>query len=311
MKSILKATLTIVVALSVINAGGAFAQQKKYRLILPGTYQISGKSKSHIQTMTDEISKALSSVIGAEIEPVYTPLYEEEYLKAAISQLVNKQVDFVGMSGDWYVRMSPQMKEKYPPLFGLLLDKKKDTEYCLYVRKSDGITKAEQLRGKRTTTLVYKDIRYLLYEAGIDEPLKKFFKDVYFQAYLPTDMMNALVDKRVDTFANQKFQVDLARGADDRYKDIHPIVCRDMIMNPFVIYRGDIDPTVISKIQSAARNWEKDKRFQNLKFFFMAVKGGIFDVKPKDFELTEKIDKLMLDRGWEEERKNFLRANQK
>ncbi|HOX28743.1 MAG TPA: PhnD/SsuA/transferrin family substrate-binding protein [bacterium] len=289
----------------------ARSESKTYKIIVPGTYTISGKSKSQMQTFTEEIVAALSNVLGEKIEMVYSPKIEEAYIKDAITQLVSHKVDLVGFSGDWYAKMSPQMREKFLPLLVLVINGKKNTNYCLYVRKSDGITKVDQLRGKRLSTYVYKDVRYLLYKAGIDQPLEKFFGEVLYQTVLPLDLMKMLTDEKIDAFVSSDYQVDLSRGIDPAFKNIVPVQCAEYTLNPFFLYSKDLDPEVVDKVKKAMVSWKTDKRFQKLKLFFVAIKGGVSDVKPEDLNTSIEVDKLIVSKGWETERKEFIKRHSK
>ncbi|MFA6449983.1 MAG: PhnD/SsuA/transferrin family substrate-binding protein [bacterium] len=301
--------LFTVVFISVAILAPVIASAKTYTISLPGTFAVSGKSKSQMQVFAEEIAKALGNVIGGDIKLDSTSLAEEDFMRYAVSGMVSKKIDIAGFSSDWYAKFTPQMREKFPPLLGLLVNGKKNMNYCIYVRKEDGIKSVDQLKGKKATTYTYKDMRYLLYKDGIDQPLEKFFGKVTYKLGVAPEFMADLVDKKIDAFATWDFLVDTARGADPRFKTIQPIACNEYAMNSFMIYRNDLAPDDISKLQKAALNWEKDKRFNSVKFFFVAIKGGVFIPKPQDFELTYAVDKLIESKGWENERKTFIKKN--
>ncbi len=304
------ATAFMVVAVAAVFAGlVAVAQQKSFTIVMPGTFAVSGKSKSQMQVFAEEITKALSQVAGAPIELQTTNLAEEDYMKFAISNLVSKKIDVAGFSADWYAGLSPQMREKFPPLMGIMVNGKKNMNYCYYVRKSDNIKSIDQLRGKTFSTYTYIDGRYLLYKAGIDEPLDKFFGKVVYNLGVAPEYMKALVDKKIDTFDTWDFMVETARSVDPKFKDIVPLACNEFGMNSFMIYRKDLDPAVIDKLRKAALNWKKDPRFSNVKMFFVAVKGDVFVPTEKDFQLSYDVDKLSTTRKWNEERRAFLKKN--
>jgi hypothetical protein len=74
-----------------------------------------------------------------------------------------------------------------------------------------------------------------------------------------------------------------------------------------MIYRNDLDPAIIDKLRKAVLNWKKDPRFNNVKMFFVAIKGGVFIPTEKDFELSLDVDKLAENRHWKDERKAYIK----
>ena len=302
-----RVVMVLVVMFAAAVSMRAAAQQKSYTIVMPGTFAVSGKSKSQMQVFSEEITKALEKVVGVPIKLQTTNLAEEEFIKYAISGLVSKQIDVSGFSADWYVSLSPQMREKFPPLLAIMVNGKKNMNYCYYVRKSDNIKSLNQLRGKTFATYTYIDSRYLLYKAGIDEPLDKFFGKMVYRLTVAPELMKDLVDKKIDTFDTWDFSVETARNVDPKFKDIQPLGCREYGMNVFMIYRNDLDSATIDKLRKAALNWKKDPRFNNVKIFFVAIKGGVFIPAEKDFELSFDVNKLAEDRHWKDERKAFIK----
>jgi ABC-type phosphate/phosphonate transport system substrate-binding protein len=306
-----KAVIFVAALFVFVSLAPVFASAKTYTIVMPGTFSVSGKSKSQMTVFAEEIAKALSEVIGEPINLQTTNLAEEDFMKFAVAGLASKKIDVAGFNADWYAKFSPQMREKFPPLLGLLVNGKKSMNYCYYVRKEDGIKSIEQLKGKTLVTYTYRDPRYLLYKAGIDQPLEKYFGKVLYEIGVAPEYMKDLVEGKVDTFVSWDFLVDTARGVDPRFKNIQQLACKEYGLNSFMIYRGDLDHATIEKLQKAALNWDKDSHFKNVKFFFVAIKGGVFIPQSSDFDLSYAIDKLSVDRGWDAERKAFIKKNTK
>jgi len=285
----------------------AFAYAETYTIVMPGTVSISGKSRNQMDTFIEEVAKALSSATGEQFKVDSTSLAEEDFMKYALSNMINKKYAAAGFSGEWYAKLPPAMREKFPPLFGITINGKKDENYCFYVRKGDGIKSVDQLRGKTLSTYVYTDARYTLYKNGIDEPLNKFFGKVKYDLTVAPVLMQQLVEKDIDAFLTADFQVDTSRGVDPRFKDIVPIGCKEYVVTPFLIYRNDIDPAIVSKLQTAIKAWKKDPLFKSIKIFMVAIKGDVAIFTMKDFEKTFAIQKMAFDRGWEDEKKDFMK----
>lgn len=283
------------------------ARDKAFKVLLPSTYNISGKSKNQMQSFTEEIIKVISDVVDTDIELSISPYNEEMYIKDAMTKLMKKEVEFVGFSGDWYSKFNENSRKKFPIFFALQYKKNINQHYCLYVRKSDNIKTVEQLRGKKFGGYIFKDARYLLYKAGIDEPLQNFFSGFSAHTAPYVDFMTELVDNKIDVFASWEFNVNTSKEADPRFKDIVPMACDYYSLNPMVLYRGDMDPEIVNKAKAAIYNWEKDKRFEKFRMFFMMIDGGVAEVTEKDLKHTLDIEELVQKGKWEDDRKEILR----
>lgn len=304
----IKATLLVFALLLGVTAGTFAAEKKKeYKVLLPSTYNISGKSKNQMQAFTEEIIKAISDIVGAEITLTISQYNEEMYIKEAMTKLLNKEVEFVGFSGDWYSKFNENSRKRFPVFFALVYKNNINQHYCFYVRKSDNIKTVEDLRGKKFGGYIFKDARYLLYKAGVDEPLYDFFGDFSVRTVPFVEFMTDLVDKKIDTFASWEFNVNTSKEVDKRFKDVVPIACDYYSLNPFVLYRADMDEQVIEKAKSAIYNWKTDKRFEKFKMFFMMIEGGVAPVSEKELKHTLDIEDLVQKGAWEDERKEILR----
>lgn len=280
--------------------------KKTYKVLMPSTYNISGKSKNQMMTFTEQIVDVISDIVDADITLQISPYSEEQYIKDAMTKLMKKEVDFVGFSGDWYGKFNENSRKKFPIFFGIEFEKKKDSKYCMYVRKSDNIKTVEQLRGKKLGGWIFKDTRYLLYKAGINEPLQKFFGGFVYKTSPFAVFMEDLVEKRIDTFSSWEFNVKTSLGNDPRFADITSVGCDYYALNPFVLYRGDIDPELIKKAQSAIFNWKKDKRFKSVSGLLYAINGGVVPFTEADMKHTLEIEELVQKGKWEDERKALI-----
>lgn len=304
----IKGTLLILALLVAMSTGAMAAEKRKeYKVLLPSTYNISGKSKNQMQAFTEEIIKAISDIVDADITLTISQHNEEMYIKEAMTKLLNKEVEFVGFSGDWYSKFNENSRKKFPVFFALVYKNNINQRYCFYVRKSDKIKTVEDLRGKKFGGYIFKDARYLLYKAGVDEPLYDFFGDFSVRTVPFVEFMTDLVDNKIDAFASWEFNVNTSMEVDPRFKNIVPIACDYYALNPFVLYRADMDPTVIEKAKAAIYNWKTDKRFEKFKMFFMMIEGGVAPASEKDLKHTLDIEELVKKGNWENERKVILK----
>ncbi len=309
MKTIKIATVTILVLLA--GATTIFAAKAKMKFIVPDNFALSSKSDTQMKQMAEELFAAVTDGTNTDVDIVKTNLVEEDYMKYITTELLAKRIDFAGTSGDWYVKLSPSIRAKMPPFIGISVNNNKNQNFCFYVRKSDNIKTAAQLRGKTLSTYTYKDARYLLYKQGFDEKLDKYFGKVIFDYKLPYEYMKDLVDKKTDAFVTWDFLVQTSLGVDPRFKDIVPVACNYYTLNGFIVMRDGLDPATVAAMRKNVLSWKTNPKLAKFKMLFVAMKGGPVELKPEDFKLSLDVDRLIVDRGWEAERKDFIKKHMK
>ena len=218
-----KKYLVVIAGLCLISiAAVSQVMDNIYSIVLPVPKTLTMGSFAEIFKSMD---KAIEENAGFKNNiTIYEYSYTDDPYTVVLDKMNKNEVDFTLVPPMEYLIYLLKKKSNSYPLVTINMFGKPTFQACAYVRKSDNLTGMEQLRGKIWGgARGFRMTRYLLYLKKIDLPLNKFFKSTIF---MPddtiTDMFNALLSKKIDSFSAPDFQVKMAVNSDKKFKDIVP-----------------------------------------------------------------------------------------
>lgn len=311
MKRFFHTTIAAFAVLLIVAATAAAAEGgKTYKIIFPIANGLSIGSTSQ---MVKEIGNATRKRTGLSIEMTEFRYQRDLDVAKSMMDLVKKNnLDFALISARDFARIDKKNKGVLVPMATITFFGKPVTSACMYTRKADNIKSAGDLKGKVWGGTSMIPVRYLLIKSGIKTPMKQFFgKQVFIIDENITNVMNALLDKKIDVFALQSLQFDMAKNADKKYAAIEPQFCAEYEHSWILVARNNVPSDVVEKVKTVFLNSYKDKEFAQFKFLFTAIKGRFIAFDPTKMKATEEVLSLMEKNNWEKEDMAFIKSGLK
>ena len=220
-----------------------------------------------------------------------------EYLK----RLKAGTTDIVGVTAEEYFTHDA-LRALVTPAFAWSVNHQKFGKECLYVKKGSGITHVKQLQGKTITGLTsYQTVRRLLWENGVDMPLKKFFgKFAYIDD--PMEQYQSLLAGKVDTFHDTWQGWSFYKNMKPQFKDVTPLAClKDPQPMVFFGLRKNADKAAAQKVGDYLITAHRDPEMASAKWFFLDFLGEFFKVDNTYLAASAKTFEDNRKRGWMKE----------
>jgi ABC-type phosphate/phosphonate transport system substrate-binding protein len=283
---------------------------KTYKFIMPMSAGLSMGSSGQI---VKDIGKALQASTGLKIDMQEKRYNRDANVPAMVIDWVKKgEADFILASPRDYLTIQKTNKDLIVPSFTIAFFGKPTTTECMYTRKSDGLKTVASVKGKRWGGTGTVQSRYMLYKNGFNKPMAEYFSSLSF---IPdeniTNVLSALLNRKIDVFIMQSLQVDMARKADKKYDSVEASNCMEYDHSWLFFYKKGTPPDVVAKVKNAFLNAHKDKNFAQFKFMFAAIQGHFLDYDPAKLKTSQEIFSLSEKYKWESEEKSFIKANLK
>ena len=303
----MKKTAVILVLLLCGLAAILNAQTKTYTFVAPIPKGFKGTS---IPSMLKDVAKSVEKKTGLKLQ-INEYVYDNtETLSVAIPKFFKDgKADFGMIFSQEYVRYKQTGDKTLVPIFTILMNNKIYMENCMYTRKSDNIKTAADLRGRKWAGSSWVASRYFLYHYGIDEKLNGFFsKLVYMEDTNTTALGDALLDNKIDVFLTASINGSMLLNSNKKYKAIAPFACVEFDHNWIFVRHKNTDPNIADSLTKLFLKANTDPAFAQFKFILSAIKGKFVLFDPQKLKNTEKLVKLIADKGWLKEEKAYKKA---
>ena len=312
MKRMLKATAAVAVIIACITlaAGLSFAKKKKtYKFVMPVP---EGLSMGSIPKLLQSTSDVIEKQTGLKIE-VKERKYksDDDVVFDILADLDKKKLDFAMVMAMDYTRYKNKHKDTLArPLFTVEMFKKTTYDVCMCTLKDSKISSPKKLKGKvwGGSHLTYTG--YLLYKYKVKTDMDKFFKKMI---YIPdeniTNLMDALVDGKIDAFIMPDYQIDMSINTNKKYRAIKKSHCKEFEHNWIIVYRKGVSKTSAKKLKKVFLGAHKDRDFAQFQFLLKAIQGKFVSYDSKNMKTTKKVAKLVDKYGWREQEKKFYKKN--
>ncbi|MFH1539905.1 MAG: PhnD/SsuA/transferrin family substrate-binding protein [bacterium] len=287
--------------------------KEKYSFFLPTKQSLDGRSyRSSEAKSTDpvmillEAFERMGEKAGVEFVFEYTDndaqktILEKGLIEYAKVKL--KDTDFSILVPSIYIHLRDH-GIKISPLATYTVDKKKTDNYCIYVRKSDGLKKLEDLKGApvldnwHVSENELPGYDQILFERGYDTPKGEYFNILGGKSN-PADLAYALLFNKADAFVMAGTDMKFLKLRDKRFKEIVPLSCTEGYANPLIACRDGINPELIKSLKKILATMHKDPYFENVRLLFYTINGRFVPVEDSDYDAWREFRKRGLEKGW-------------
>lgn len=308
MKHRTPAALTALLALVLLAASAAHAAQP-FTFVMPTP---EGLSMGSMDALLKDVGKAIKNKTGIDVNVVnkeYT--YLENPMADVLADMNAGKTDMAMVFAIDYVTYASKNKINAVPLFAIQMFGKTSYDVCFFTRKEDNIKSAADLKGKIWGGVKSKNARYLMHLDGVDKPMAGFFsKLVYLPEENVVNLLDALLDKKIDVFTVPNYQVNMTRSTNKKYSQVADVSCHEYEHNWFIVYNKDtMSKEQANKIKDAFLGAHKDAQFAQFRFLLTAVKGRFMTMDVKNLKNTVKIVKYLDKYDWDEEERAFIKKN--
>ncbi len=268
---------------SMLYASGAVCAKNpgQYKFIVNYGMSFGGESASKVEALLNSLSGVINKKTGIKISMLSARDSEEAYEK-----LKSGEADFGIIRPMQYARA---VEEKAPltPLMNLAINKKQETEICVYANKKTPV-KMDALRGKRVMLLEDKEWIYAqqyLADKGTDEKLTDYFSKTLLGDN-PQSALYTLVFKKADAAIMTEMAYIMAVNTDKRFNEINKMECMGKYPVDPLVFRNDFDKQDAEKIVKMLVTAHKDPDFKDVHIYFVSGQAFFTKVKPdlyKDF----------------------------
>lgn len=213
-----------------------------------------------------------------------------------------------------YIENRKKWDEIFTPVFTLSFNKKPYNQYCIYTKKSGGVSTIQEARGKVWGGMDTIYTRLILHENGIDEPLSTFFSATKYVVDQPIPLaIEAQRKGEIDFFTAVKAHVMMGGGVPKSSSSSTPdapitykeLACADGNYGWIFGFSKAVPKDTVIKITKSVLKAHSDKNFAEFKMLFAAIKGKFELVKPADLKRTEEIVAMKKKLGWDKEQTEF------
>ncbi|MEW5946610.1 MAG: PhnD/SsuA/transferrin family substrate-binding protein [bacterium] len=270
----------------------------------------SGGAGSSFETtkLADKLLRLLEEKYGLHIKPEMVEM-DAAYADRAVEKLAKEfkergDIAFVWTQDYYYMK---EAGIPVRPLIALEIDGSPLLRECFYARKDGAYKKLSDIRGAVISSggmYSYLHIRRVLFESGIDEPLRSFFGRNVRIANAVSGIF-ALALGEVDAVFSHEFALGAARLADTSVsKKVKKLHCstEGLLIEPFIVAKEGKKDRAIERFRNLILNSHKDKDFK--KFFDMFRKITDFRFVVPDADAIEKQKRILDEwrkRGWNNE----------
>lgn len=293
---------------AISSSSMATVEEKPLKLVMPIA---SGLSMGSTSQIVKDIGKALEKRLGRKVESTeFRYKRDMDIAKAIYDKTKKGELDLALIAPREYFSLQRLEKDLLNPLVTVTFFGKPTITACMYTRKADAVKSLASMKGKKWGGASIIATRYLMHKNGIPDAPAKFFKSMtYLADENVTNNLNALISKKIDVFILGSFQVDMAKNADKRFKDIEATNCFEYDHSWLIVYKKGTPPDAVEKIKTSFINAHKDKEFAQFKFLFAAIQGHFVAYDPAKMKTAQEVYNLSLKNKWDQEERAFIKAN--
>jgi len=301
--TITEALLIAVLLFAFVACPAHSSEQEKYVVAIPF---IEGMGETSIGNLIKDIVKEMGNKLNVKTEfRAISYRHGDNTLKLVVDKFKSGEADISFIYGNEYAQYLDSGEDVFVPMFVLSVAKQIVLPVCIYTRKGE-YDSIDQLRGKAFGTSNYKPVRYLLYQAGIDEHLDDFFGEVKYISDSPvSNIIDPLVNNEIDAFLAYDSVIRIGGYYTKKSTPFEPLVCEDYDHTWIFIARKGVDPDIIEKLTKIMVKSDKDPDFAKFQFAFKMVDGKFYPFQEKYFEKAREVYKIIKKNGWMKEEKEF------
>jgi len=311
MKRFFTLIATAVAVMILLTSAGAHAaeNQNSYVFVAP---VVEGFSVGSFDKLLKDAAAAVSAKTGIPFKLKDMKFRSGDIIPPKIiNALKTGKGDFSYIYSQDYLK-NPEVRNVVDPLFTMTLNNRKTADVCAYVRKADGISSLQQLKGKKWGMSSMIATYWLLYKNGINEDLPKFFSSIQYVADTPApNILDALLAKKIDVFIVSNVIIDMTINNDAKYKAVQKLKCTEFDHNMLFVARKGLPAKDIEKIKAAFLGAHKDKQFQSFWFIFKAIKGHFVAFDPASLDSTKAIVVAATKNKWYDKENAFIKNYRK
>lgn len=289
------------------------AAEEKYTIVIP---VVQGLSVGSLSNIMKDMASVISRKTGYDIqikEISYKKGEDDEVFLNVLKAMKGGAQFGLVQSPLRYIKYEKQAAEVMASAFTMLLNNKKQSFTCGYVRKSSPYKSAADLKGKTYGGLHTMEARAFLHGNGIDSSMKDFFgKSIFVDDTTITAPFDALLSNKIDVHITLSYIGQMALNASKKYADgVREFGCTEYEQNWIFFYKKGTNKTVVDKLTSEMLKANTDKDYAQFKFMLTAIKGKFVPFEPKDLKKTRELAALVAKYGWDKEEKEFLKNKPK
>ncbi len=307
----MKKIITTALLVMAIFATATYAQEEHEKYIV-GLPMPAGMEKSSIAGLLKDIVAYVGELLGEDTEAkVLVYEYGTDVAKFVEEKMESGEVDVSYLLGNEYAAYLDSGKNNLTPFFTLSMSGQSIMPTCLFAAKGK-YKSVEDLRGLRWGGVYTQPTRYLLYKAGIDEPLDKFFSEVKFVSDMPvTGQIEGFDNGDYDVFNTYDVTLRVAGYMNKKDISFEPVSCVDYNYSWIFLYRDGLDEKVMEEFRDLMIGADKDKRFAKFHFAFKMIQGRFGPIDYDELDKVVDIYKLGKKHGWDKEEKKYFKEQSK
>ncbi len=298
--------VAILIALVVLLAGlRVYAAPPQRLVILMPVAEEMNKSGA-IDTQFKSMAQIISKKMGMEVVSQKVLYKRGERPSAFVSKAMrDKKADVALLFSIDYTQYKMEGGKDLHPLFTLTMNNSTSMKACFFTRKGEYKTVAD-LRGKKWGSTEMIASRYLLYTAGINEPLAKYFGSVTQTQDTPISTAFAqLKTREIDVLGSYEMIVKMSGELAKKDTPFEPFYCREIEHSWLFVARNDLDPAVAGKFRNIMFNAHKDPDFSSFKFMFLMFNGKFAPVDDATLSRVSTVADLIIKNKWRNEELAF------
>jgi hypothetical protein len=313
--------LTTIIASAIVAAFAATARADKIVFVVPIALSTTGTDKTggggvsdNPSTFLKRVCDIISKKTGDDVEcaivdkpnnTMLTPQTMKKYIQA----IEAKNYAGIYISGNDYYQLLASGYDKMVPAAQISFKKKTVDQACLYTRASDGFKSVDDLKSKTWGgSYFYMGSRFIMYNNGIDLPLKKFFgKMVFEQNDFWTNMADQLLAGRIDVFGGSTEEEIMGRARDKKYGAIKTLACSPFRATHMIAFnKTNLSKEKMDQIRGLLFNAHKDKDWGAFQFMFTIINGHFVPFDDAALKVTKEFVDTSVSRGWLKEQLAFI-----
>ena len=304
MKNVIISTYLIVSLLLCFYCGTAAAQEV-YTLAVP---MVDGLDATNMTAYLEKMSVILTKRLGVQIKTrplVYR--YGDSVLDMVMKDFKEGNSDIGYVYGREYAAYRNAKDNAVVPLFTLSMFKSRIMKQCFYTRAGE-FKDAGGLRGGKWAGSTYLPARYMLYSAGVDEPLEKFFSSISYESDAPLkNLVDRMKRKEIDVFSTYEVIMNISGELKRKDSFLEPLYCRDYDHTWVFVARREVPVRLLQQIREIVLNAHKDPDFATFKFAFQLIEGKFVEIQEESLDQIGDICRLVEKKGWEAESRAFYK----
>jgi ABC-type phosphate/phosphonate transport system substrate-binding protein len=298
---------TLVLATTVFIVAARTAPEElppTIHFLFPAEQLLAGQST---ESLMKRLAEIVSKKVGRPFVVDKTNLQAgKNRLDMVLGKFKSKEADLSYLPSMIYAENRAKIDAVARPIATITIENKTHSDVCLYVRKSDNITKVSELKGKKWGGNILYQSRLALHDNGFDMPVDKFFSELHY--YSDADYkvwVQALLSGKIDTFAHLPSTMRIVMSSSEGGMKIAPIGCVENDHNWIFFVRRGISDDFVQKLATTLFDAHKDKDFKEFGFVFTMLKGHFAPFQESNLTRTIQIKDMVKKGHWRDEEAAF------